>query len=53
MVNIGVIRNENGFVFRFSNIYFIIVEDMIFLGYSVIFFIVIDVDGVSVYLYEI
>lgn len=50
MVNIGVIRNENGFVFRFSNIYIIIVEDMIFLGFNVIFLSVIDVDNVSVYL---
>lgn len=50
MVNIGVIRNENGFVFRFSNIYIIIVEDTIFLGFNVIFLSVIDVDRVSVYL---
>lgn len=50
MVNIGVIRNENGFVFRFSNIYIIIVEDTIFLGFNVIFLSVIDVDNVSVYL---
>lgn len=50
MVNIGVIRNENGFVFRFSNIYIIIVEDIIFLGFNVIFLSVIDVDDVSVYL---
>lgn len=50
MVNIGVIRNENGFVFRFSNIYIIIVEDTIFLGFNVIFLSVIDVDDVSVYL---
>lgn len=50
MVNIGVICNENGFVFRFSNIYIIIVEDTIFLGFNVIFLSVIDVDRVSVYL---
>ncbi|XP_065921690.1 protocadherin Fat 4 isoform X2 [Magallana gigas] len=44
-VNIGVVRNENGPVFRPSNTYSTTVEDTIPLGYSVIFLTATDADG--------